>query len=75
MNNHNPYNNPLQFKPGKAVERRTGFKYRYPRIFVGVCTTVPLLILFSKPIYDLFFSTEQFDLEQLARERQARFSK
>lgn len=75
--NQNPYKNPLKFdvNSGRIVERRTGFRYRYPRLFVGLLSSTAILIFFSKPLYDIFLSEQTFDLEQLRREHKPRFSK
>lgn len=45
--------------------------YRNPRIFVGIGTTVSLLVLFSRPIYDFFISSKPLpNIDSLVRERQ-----
>lgn len=34
--------------------------HRYPMIYISACTTVGLLIFFSRPIYDAFFRKQEF---------------
>ena len=41
------------FQRQKVLKDRSWI-YRHPRVFIGVCTTSCLLILFSRPLYDAF---------------------
>lgn len=77
MNNNNPYNNPLKFEVNsdKTKAVRKPFRVRNPRAFVITWTSAALLVFFSKPLYDLFFSNEQFDIEELRKQHKPRFAK
>lgn len=35
---------------------KKGFAYRYPNFFILTSVTVSMCILFSKPLYDIFFA-------------------
>lgn len=50
LKNENPFRSEKQLKNLSVV-------YRYPRASFAVICTSSLLIFFSKPIYDLFFSS------------------
>lgn len=39
----------------QALGKR-GFAYRHPNIFILTSVTVSMCILFSKPLYDIFFA-------------------
>lgn len=51
-----------------------GYLKRYPRVFVGVTTTLAILILYSKPLFD-FTTADKKELEQIARTHKSRFAK
>lgn len=59
----------------RVIAKNRGFIYRYPRLFVTVTTSAALLTLFSKPIYDIFFSDQVIDLEELRRTHKSKFGK
>lgn len=55
----------------KVPIKQKSWIYRYPRTFVSLSTAAALLVLFSKPIYDIFISTEPLpDLNELLKERE-----
>lgn len=79
--NKNPYNNPLKFNVDtsnntpKVLRRPSTFRYRYPRLFVAIVTIGSLSVFFSKPLYDILLNDQTFDIEELKREHQPRYSK
>lgn len=75
--NKNPYNNPLKFdiNSRQAVKRPNSFRFRRPGLFVSLVTSSALLVFFSKPLYDLFFNDQTFDIEQLKKEHKSRLHK
>lgn len=40
----------------KRTLGQKGFSYRYPNVFILAGVTVSMCILFSKPLYDIFFA-------------------
>lgn len=69
----NPYNNPLKFGINQKNNKRKPVVIKNPRMFITIASSAALLIFFSKPIYDIFFNTEKFDIEQLKREHSSKF--
>ncbi|CAH1992291.1 unnamed protein product [Acanthoscelides obtectus] len=56
-------------------KRNRGLIYKYPRTFVIGSTIAALLALFSRPIYDVFFSKEPIDYEKVLAEHRAQKAK
>lgn len=56
------------------IVKNKSWVYRHPKLFVVTTTTAALLVFFSKPIYDIFISTDRPSLEQLQREHVSRFT-
>lgn len=47
----------------RATVPKRGFAQRYPRSIMLVGTTLAMCILYSKPIYDIFFFKPQEDFK------------
>lgn len=61
----------VPFNKKQVPLKHKSWIFRNQRLFVGLTTTAALLMLFSKPIYDIFVSDEQLpDLNDLLRERE-----
>lgn len=44
----------------RQVLKDTRLVYKYPRTISSIVVTATMLVYFSKPIYDLFFSKREF---------------
>lgn len=45
--------------PKRQTLGKRSFAYRYPRFFIVTGVTISVCIMFSKPIYDIFFVKPQ----------------
>lgn len=53
----------------KKVTKDRGLVYKYPRASIAIITGAALLVLWSKPIYDIFFD-RSVDYTELRQELQ-----
>lgn len=73
---NNRLDNPLNFKqPSQKIPDRSAFRFRHPKLFVGLLSGGALFVLFSKPLYDIFLNDVTFDIEQLKKEHKSRFAR
>jgi len=45
---------------------KRGIGQRYPRMFIFMGTTLAMCVIFSKPIYDIFFFKSSEDTKKIA---------
>nr|CAH7739067.1 unnamed protein product [Callosobruchus chinensis] len=55
----------------QGAKRNRGIIYKYPRTFVIVTTTAAVLMLFSKPIYDVFIRKDHIDYHKVLEDYKA----
>lgn len=56
----------MQYEGRRKPLPKRGFTQRYPRIFILMGTTLAMCIIFSKPIYDVFFAKPPENVKKIA---------
>lgn len=57
----------INFKPGYQIPKKKNWIYRNPRLFTILFVTSSMLVLYSKPLYDVFF-TEPIEYSEINRQ-------